>query len=118
MRTAAVVDYLLRMIGGHAAAVPIWDADDKQTIEPLCAVYSVPEAIKAAERALGGERNTVKQMVALMEDVRYVDVSELRSVDPPLVSFFDLNTPSQYAALTNARPPAVVSGRTRGRGDR
>ncbi len=114
---AAVVDYLLHAIGSHAAAVPIWDVNDKETTEPLCSVYSVPETAKAAALAIGGDRRTVRQMVALIGDVRYVEVSELRSVDPSLASFVDVNTPSQYASLGRTGTPALVSGRVRRRRD-
>ena len=114
---AEVIRYLFEAIGGHAAAVPIWDKSDLSTMEPLCAIYCVPEARRAVLRALNGGRKSAKRMVALMEDVLYVDVSLLRRLDPPLDSLVDVNTREDYAALrSRAGTPLLISPSEAGTG--
>jgi len=117
---AEVIRQLSSMLGSHAAAVPIWEKGVISSMEPLCAVYRVGQAKKAASAALEGTRKTVMQMVTLMDDVLYVDVSLLRKTDPSLDSLVDVNTRDDFAAL-GRRPtsPALVSKatiRTRRRG--
>jgi len=119
---AEVIDYLFEVVGGHVAAVPIWEKDDVSTMQPLCAVYRVAEAKKAALQALHDTRQTVKRMVTLMPDVLFVGVPQLRQVDPSLDSFVDVNTRDEYSALENRTvTPVLVPGtgsprRRRGRG--
>ena len=98
---------LFRLLGSHDAAVPVWSSAVMSSMEPLCAVYRVSQAKKAATAALGGTRKTLKRMVALMDDVQYVDVSLLRDSDPSLDSLVDVNTRDEYAAL-GRRPPATT----------
>ncbi len=105
---AEVIDYLRDAMGDHAAAVPIGEGRDATTMEPLCAVYSVPEVKRAAFQAAHGTRKTAKRMVTLIGDVRYVEASLLRSVDPTLDSLVDVNTPEEYAALERRSPPHTL----------
>ena len=107
---ADVLRQLYDLQGRHDAAVPIWNREAVSSMEPLCAVYRVRPAEKAAAAALRGARKSVTQMVTLMRDVLYVDVSLLRKSDPTLESLVDVNTREEYAAL-GRRPltPTPVS---------
>ena len=95
---AEVIECLYEEMGDHVAAVPVWEGDEIMTMEPLCGVYSVAEARKAAAKALESDAS-LKRMVMLLGDVQYVDVSRLRLVDPSLDSLVDINTPDEYARL-------------------
>jgi molybdenum cofactor guanylyltransferase len=95
---AEVIQCLYEAMGDHVAAVPVWEEDEIMTMEPLCAVYSVSEARRAAAKALEGDAS-LKRMVMLLGDVQYVDVSRLRFIDPSLDSLVDVNTPEEYAKL-------------------
>lgn len=111
---AEVIGYLFERLGGHAAAVPVSSMEDDSSTQPLCAVYRVSEAKKAADLALDEPRKTAKRMLALMEDVLFVEESELKHVDPSLGSFLDVNTREEYVALGNLEPsPAFARGAVR-----
>lgn len=109
---AEVIECLYEEMGDHVAAVPVWEEDEIMTMEPLCGVYSVVEARKAATKALESDAS-LKRMVTLMGDVQFVDVSRLRLVDPSLDSLVDINTPEEYARLEGrmgGRIPAQGQG--------
>ena len=90
---AGVVEYLGRSAMGHDAAVPRWE-DGR--IEPLCAVYSVAKAKEAGAKALAGSRWGCRELIGFLNDVSYIDVGALRSIDPALVSFRNVNSPEEY----------------------
>ncbi len=96
---ADVIEYLFQALQGHSAAVPLWEAENKLTMEPLCAVYNVAEAKRAIVQVVREGRMTPKHIVLLLEDVLYVDVSQLRLVDPSLDSLVNVNTRGDYTAL-------------------
>ncbi len=78
-----VVDLLFVKASGHDAAIPRWN--DKM-FEPLHAVYSIkmlPEIEKAFEKG----KHSVLAPVFQMKDVVFVEVSEIRELDPELRTF-------------------------------
>jgi molybdopterin-guanine dinucleotide biosynthesis protein A len=82
------VDLLFEKASGHDAALPKWK-DEK--FEPLHAVYSrklIPEIEKAFEKG----RCSVLTPVFEMKDVMFVEVSEIRVIDPELRTFVNINT--------------------------
>lgn len=86
----------------HSAAVPVWESGK---IEPLCSVYEVKEARRASLRAVESGRIRVRDMIALLDDVNYVPVSRLRTVDPTLDSLVNVNTPDDLGALEQKSHP-------------
>lgn len=83
-----VVDLLFEKASGHDAALPRWD---ERMFEPLHAVYSrkmLPEIEKAFERG----KHSVLAPVFEMQDVVFVEVSEIREIDPELRTFANINT--------------------------
>ena len=83
-----VFDTLFRLAEGHDAAVP---QREDGVLETLHAVYRSGPMAEACRRAiLGGERRIVAPLETLM--VNLVPVDRLRSADPRLLSFFNVNT--------------------------
>jgi len=83
-----VVDLLFEKASGHDAALPKW-GDGK--FEPLHAVYSkkmIPEIEKVFEKG----KRSVLTPVFEMKDVVFVEVSEIREIDPELKTFANINT--------------------------
>lgn len=83
-----VVDLLFNKAAGHDAALPSW-GDGK--FEPLHAVYSkrlIPEIKKAFERG----KHSVLAPVFEMKDLVFVEVSEIRNINPQLKTFANINT--------------------------
>lgn len=83
-----VFDTLFRLVEGHDAAVP---KREDGVLETLHAVYRSGPMAEACRRAvLGGERRIVVPLETLR--VNRVPVDRLRSADPRLLSFFNVNT--------------------------
>lgn len=83
-----IVDLLFEKASGHDAAIPRWE---ERMFEPLHAVYSkkmLPEIEKAFERG----KHSVLAPVFQMQDVVFVEVSEIREFDPELRTFVNINT--------------------------
>ena len=60
-------------------------------LQPLCAVYSYQSVELLQAEFDAGERSISKAIVKLRQ--RIVSEEELKSVDPEMTSFFNLNTP-------------------------
>jgi len=80
---------------GHDAAIPKW-LDGR--IEPMVAVYLRSPARDAAMEALEAGDRANTDLIRRLLDVVYVPVEELRTVDPELDSFVNVNTPADLKA--------------------
>ena len=83
-----VVELLFEKAEGHDTALPRWE---ERMFEPLHAVYSrklIPEIEKAFERG----KHSVLTPVFEMPDVVFVEISEIRELDPELRTFANINT--------------------------
>lgn len=83
-----VVDLLFEKAIGHDAVLPKWE-DGK--FEPLHAVYS-KKMTSEIEKAFENGRSSVLTPVFEMEDVIFVEVSEIKEFDPELMTFANINT--------------------------
>lgn len=86
--SSRVVNLLFEKASGHDAALPRWE---EGKFEPLHAVYSkkiIPEIQKTFEKG----RHSVLTPVFEMRDVVFVEVSEIRKLDPGLRTFANINT--------------------------
>jgi len=84
------LQHLFQVAKGHDAAIPIWP---NGYIEPLHSVYEVHNTVRAIKRALRTERSSNRDMIKHLKNVKYVPVDELRSYDPELRTFFNVNRP-------------------------
>ncbi len=84
--------FMVRAAAGVDAVVP------RVAGEPqgVCAVYAVTLAPRIDDLLSSGQRRVGVLFEACR--VRYMDEAELRSVDPELRSFRNLNTPADYEA--------------------
>ncbi|HIH75178.1 MAG TPA: molybdenum cofactor guanylyltransferase [Methanosarcina sp.] len=83
-----VVDLLFEKARAHDAALPKWN--DKM-FEPLHAVYS-KKMLLEIEKAFERGKHSVLAPVFQMKDVIFVEVSEIREIDPELRTFVNINT--------------------------
>ena len=84
-----VLQKLLASVRGFEGAVPMWK-DGR--LEPLHGVYRVESAAREAERLIQEGRRSVISLVRSIGNVRYVDIDELRGLDPDLDTFANINT--------------------------
>jgi molybdenum cofactor guanylyltransferase len=83
-----VVDFLFENAIGHNAALPKWG---EGTFEPLHAVYS-KKIITEIEKALENGKYSVLTPVLETPDVVFIEISEIRKIDPDLKTFANINT--------------------------
>jgi molybdenum cofactor guanylyltransferase len=97
----ALVHLFLGLVAGYDAVVPRIDAEP----QGVCALYDRALVSRIDGLLAAGERR-VKALLAA-SDVRYMTPEELRTVDPELRSFRNINTPAEYQAwLTTQAVPA------------
>ena len=85
-----ILRHLFRVAEGHDGAVPIWP---NGYIEPLHSVYEVKNTIRAIKQVLNIGDSSNRDMIKHLKDVRYVPIEELRTYDPELRTFFNVNRP-------------------------
>lgn len=85
-----ILQQLLASAQGYDAVVPRW-VDGR--LEPLHAVYRTDTAAREAERLIEEGKHSVISLIESLCNVRYVDVDELRELDPDLDTFANVNTP-------------------------
>ena len=93
-----VVDFLFETASAHDAALPRWE-DGK--FEPLHAVYSrklIPEIEKTFEKG----RRSVLTPVFEMQDVVFVEISEIRKIDHALRTFANINKAEDLESMIRA----------------
>jgi molybdopterin-guanine dinucleotide biosynthesis protein A len=83
-----VVESLFSFVEGYQAAVPVWETG---MMEPLHAVYERETMALACESAL---KQDMRRISAPLRDLQLnqVPVEILRSLDPDLLTFFNVNT--------------------------
>lgn len=91
---------------GADVVVPITD----QGAEPLLALYRAEACLPAARAAIASGR---RRLVAIFGDVKVVEVpiESLRDADPALLSFVNVNTPTDLADVRDAastESPAIA----------
>ncbi len=89
----ALLRYLLALTDGYEVVIPRLDG----LPEPLHAVYS-QACLPAMERVL---RRGQRQIIAFFDQVRvrWVEKSEFAPLDPQGLSFFNINTPQDWARV-------------------
>lgn len=90
-----ILDLLFQAAFDVDAVIPKWP-DGR--IEPMEAIYHRERATVAALSALRAGQYANTDMIARLRKVRHVNVDGLRSLDPHLDSFLNVNTPKDLAA--------------------
>jgi molybdopterin-guanine dinucleotide biosynthesis protein A len=92
-----VLKLLFDRASGAEAAIPQWP---NGYIEPLHAVYRVESALQATRSALKEVKQRVYEMIRRLRGIVYVDVEEIKRIDPNLLTFFNVNS---YDDLSRAK---------------
>ena len=83
---------------GYDAAVPRWH-DGR--IEPLHSVYRAKAAAREAELLIRQGDYSVISLVNSFPNTRYVDIGQLRQLDPDLDTFANVNTRDDIEKIAN-----------------
>ncbi len=81
---------------GYDAVVP----KNGELLEPLHAVYKVAPMLAACEEAFSEGYLEVTNAIARLERVRYLPLEEFKAVDQGLLTFFNVNYPSDLNKLS------------------
>lgn len=84
-----LVRYLIKNADDYDVVVPQWHG----MTEPLCAVYS-KRCIPYIEKVIG-ENGRINSFYKFSK-VKFISERELKKTDPEGISFFNVNTPSDY----------------------
>jgi molybdenum cofactor guanylyltransferase len=93
---AALIQVLIDALGTHEVAI----VRDQERDHPLAAVYRTTCAGRVRQFLAGGRRGLTEFVRQC--DVRIVEGTELRVVDPELHSLVNVNTPDEYQAALRA----------------
>jgi len=92
-----VVKMLFRRSEDHDAAIPRWEDG---FLEPLHAVYRCKPMIFETKKALeAGETIILAPIFKLKVD--FVEIDEIRKIDPDLRTFININTPEDMDRIAN-----------------
>lgn len=86
---AHVVQLLFDRAQGHDAAIPVWRDD---IMEPLHAVYRTGPMTVETEKSIFRNDKIAKSLVFKLKDVVFVDMEEIKAIDPELKTFININT--------------------------
>ncbi len=84
-----VIELLYEKAKNHSAAVPKWSSG---LIEPLIAVYHVPELINVTKSAWRNKQMKLTEIIDRLKDVTYVSTEEIKKIDEELETFLNINT--------------------------
>ena len=95
---AGVVRLLFDRAWDHDAALPVWEDEE---LEPLCAVYRIEPMVFETERAIERGDRFVLAPFFNLNDVVYVNMEDIRTIDPDLKTFININTPEDVEHMEN-----------------
>ena len=86
-----ILSLLFKLCKNRSAVIPRWPNGH---IEPLHAVYLTKETLKAAKNAIAQKETKVRAMIQRLTDVYYLSTETIRKYDSELLTFLNINTPS------------------------
>jgi len=86
-----ILSLLFKLCKNRSAVIPRWP---NGYIEPLHAVYLTKETLKAAKNAIAQKETKVRAMIQRLTNVYYLSTETIRKYDSELLTFLNINTPS------------------------
>lgn len=96
----SVIELLSRYRDSYQAVVPVAQGHP----QPLAAFYAGSALNPMRAHLASGGKNSLRAVLDQLQ-VRYVDEAELLTADPALRSFFDLDTPQDWARAMHEQTP-------------
>lgn len=91
-----VVKLMFDQAKGHDAALPV---HGDGSMEPLCGVYRVAPMLPLIKNSIRSNRKFILAPVFDLDDVIGVDLDHIRSIDPQLRCFVNINTAEDLKQL-------------------
>ncbi len=86
-----VIELIVEKGKGHSASVPRWP---NEFLEPLQALYRTEEFEESTKGAWEENQMKLSKVIDMLPDVVYISTEKIKSVDPNLESFTNINYPS------------------------
>lgn len=86
-----ILSLLFDLCKQRSAVIPRWPNGH---IEPLHSVYDTKEALVAALKSVNKKEKKVRSIIQKLQNVFYISTEILQSFDPKLLTFLNVNTPS------------------------
>ena len=84
-----VLNMLFQKVIGFDLAIPRWP---NGYLEPLHAVYEYKKTQKCLHQLRIANDTRVSDLISMLESVNYLDIKEIKKIDPSLRGFFNINS--------------------------
>ena len=93
-----VLNLLFEKVIGFDLAIPRWP---NGYLEPLLAVYEFKKTQQCLRQLKISNNTRVSDLISMLESVNYLDINEIRKIDPSLRVFFNINTENDLKIAEN-----------------
>jgi molybdopterin-guanine dinucleotide biosynthesis protein A len=93
-----VLDLLFEKAIGFDLAIPRWP---NGYLEPLHAVYKFNKTRQCLRQLKISDNTRVSDLISMLESVNYLDINEIRNIDPSLRVFFNINSVNELKIAEN-----------------
>ena len=95
---STVLNLLFEKVVGFDLAIPRWP---NGYLEPLHAVYEFNKTQKYIRQLKINNKTRVSDLISMLELVNYLDIDEIKKIDPSLIGFFNINTENELKIAEN-----------------
>ena len=93
-----VLNLLFEKVIGFDLAIPRWP---NGYLEPLLAVYEFKKTRQCLRQLKISNSTRVSDLISMLESVNYLDINEIRKIDPSLRVFFNINSENELKIAEN-----------------
>ncbi len=93
-----VLNLLFEKVVGFDLAIPRWP---NGYLEPLHAVYEFNKTQKCLRQLRIDNSTRVSDLISMLKSVNYLDINEIKKIDPSLRGFFNINTENELEIAEN-----------------
>ncbi|WP_455369887.1 molybdenum cofactor guanylyltransferase [[Eubacterium] cellulosolvens] len=93
-----VLNLLFEKVIGFDLAIPRWP---NGYLEPLLAVYEFKKTHQCLSQLKIDNNTRVSDLISMLELVNYLDISEIKKIDPSLRVFFNINSINELKTAEN-----------------
>jgi molybdopterin-guanine dinucleotide biosynthesis protein A len=90
----ALVHHLFKRASGYSCCLPRKD----EFIEPLCCVYNTEDVKKCIHTVVTNGKRRIWDLIQCLPNPQYISFEEVKTIDPDLLSFRNVNTPEDLKA--------------------
>jgi molybdopterin-guanine dinucleotide biosynthesis protein A len=93
-----VLNLLFEKVIGFDLAIPRWP---NGYLEPLLAVYGFKKTRQCLRQLKINNNARVSDLISMLKSINYLDINEIRKIDPSLRVFFNINSENELKIAEN-----------------